>query len=88
VEERLSDRVAIGALTATFPPELVDGVLAATGRAVQRRRLLPARMVVSCVLALALFADVAYLEVLRLLVQGRCAGPPGPARQSRRRGCR
>jgi hypothetical protein len=84
VEERLSDRVAIGALTATFPPELVDRVLAATGRAEQRRRLLPARMVVYYVLALALFADVAYLEVLRLLVEAlrrqgrRGAGSPPP----------
>jgi Insertion element 4 transposase N-terminal len=69
VEERLSDRVAIGALTATFPPELVDRVLAQTGKREQRRRLLPARMVVYCLLALALFADVAYLEVLRLLVE-------------------
>jgi hypothetical protein len=69
VPARLSDRVAIGALTATFPPELVDQVLARTGRTEQRRRLLPARMVVYYVLALALFADVAYLEVLRLLVE-------------------
>jgi len=67
--ERLGDRVAIGALTATFPPELVDQVLAQTGRTEQRRRLLPARMVVYYLLALALFADVAYLEVLRLLVE-------------------
>src|SRR6266545_402630 len=48
----------------------------------QRRRLLPARMVVYYVLALALFADVAYLEVLRLLVEalrrpGRRHADPG-----------
>jgi hypothetical protein len=67
--QRLGDRVAIGALTSAFPPGLVDGVLAETGRCEQRRRLLPARMVVYYVLALALFADVAYLEVLRLLVE-------------------
>jgi Insertion element 4 transposase N-terminal len=67
LEERLSDRVAIGALTATFPPELVDRVLAQTGKREQRRRLLPARMVVYYLLAL--FSDVAYLEVLRLLVE-------------------
>src|SRR6266508_6678815 len=67
LEERLSDRVAIGALTATFPPGLVDRVLAQTGKREQRRRLLPARMVVYYLLAL--FADVAYLEVLRLLVE-------------------
>jgi Insertion element 4 transposase N-terminal len=80
--QRLGDRVAIGALTATFPPELVDRVLAQTGRTEQRRRLLPARMVVYYLLALALFADVAYLEVLRLLVEalrrpGRRHADPG-----------
>ena len=35
---RLPDRIAIGVLTRTFPPELVDRVLAATGRGEQRRR--------------------------------------------------
>jgi Insertion element 4 transposase N-terminal len=80
--QRLGDRVAIGALTSAFPPRLVDGVLAETGRCEQRRRLLPARMVVYYVLALALFADVAYLEVLRLLVEalrrpGRRHADPG-----------
>ncbi len=83
VPERLGDRVAIGALTSAFPPELVDRVLAECGRTERRRRLLPARMVVYYVLALALFADVAYLEVLRLLVEAlrrpgrrRLAAPP------------
>jgi hypothetical protein len=32
VMPRLSDRIAIGVLTRTFPPELVDRVLAKTGR--------------------------------------------------------
>jgi hypothetical protein len=81
VERRLSDRVAIGALTQTYPPALVDQVLAQTGRRERRHRLLPARMVVYYLLALALFADVAYLEVLRLLVEalrrpGRGVGAP------------
>jgi len=84
--QRLGDRVAIGALTSAFPPRLVDGVLAETGRGEQRRRLLPARMVVYYVLALALFADVAYLEVLRLLVEalrrpGRRHADPGGLRR-------
>src|SRR6266540_2635185 len=48
--------------------------------------LLPARMVVYYVLALALFADVAYLEVLRLLVEalrrpGRRHADPGGLRR-------
>ena len=69
VPERLGDRVAIGALTSVFPPGLVDRVVAECGRAEQRRRLLPARMVVYYVLALALFAEIGYVEVLRLLVE-------------------
>jgi hypothetical protein len=66
---RLSDRVAIGVLTRTYPPALVDQVLAQTGRVERRQRLLPARLVVYYVLALALFAGVAYEEVLRCLVE-------------------
>jgi hypothetical protein len=66
---RLSDRVAIGVLTRTYPPALVDQVLAVCGRVERRHRLLPARLVVYYVLALALFAGVAYEEVLRCLVE-------------------
>jgi Insertion element 4 transposase N-terminal/Transposase DDE domain len=66
---RLSDRVAIGVLTQTYPPALVDRVLAECGRVERRHRLLPARLVVYYVLALALFAGVAYEEVLRCLVE-------------------
>jgi hypothetical protein len=70
VAERLSDRIAIGVLTATFPPALVDRVVAEAGRTEQRQRLLPARVVVYLVLAMALFSGQAYEEVARLLVGG------------------
>jgi hypothetical protein len=70
VQERLSDRITIGVLTATFPPALVDRVVAETGRTQQRHRLLPARVVVYLVLALALFSGQAYEEVARLLTEG------------------
>ena len=56
-------------LTRTFPPELVDRVIARTGRAEQRQRLLPARVVVYYTLAMCLFAQVGY-EELMLLVEG------------------
>ena len=46
VEPRLSDRIAIGVLTTTYPPGLVDRVVAETGRTEERQRLLPARVVV------------------------------------------
>ena len=65
VQERLSDRIAIGVLTSTFPPELVDRVVAEAGRTQQRQRLLPAR-----VLARALFSAQSYEEVARLLAGG------------------
>ena len=66
----ITDRIALGALTHTFPPDLVDRVIEQTGRAEQRRRLLPARVVAYFVLALALYSHAAYEEVLRCLVEG------------------
>ena len=62
--------MALGVLTRTFGPRLVDAVLADTGRAERRVRLLPARLMVYFVLAMALFADADYAEVLRQLVEG------------------
>jgi hypothetical protein len=68
--DRLSDRIAIGVLTTAFPPSLVDGVLARTGRVERRSRLLPARVVVYFVLAMCLYAGQGYEEVARLLTAG------------------
>lgn len=68
--ERLSDRIAVGLLTSTFPPELVDRVVAEAGRTQQRSRLLPARVVVYYVLAMCLFFGQGYEEVARLLTEG------------------
>jgi hypothetical protein len=47
----LTDRIGIGVLTRLVSRDLVDEVLAETGRVEQRRRLLPARVVVYYVLA-------------------------------------
>jgi hypothetical protein len=68
--QRLPERIAIGVLTQAFPPSLVDGVLARTGRVQQRTRLLPARVVVYFVLAMCLFCGQGYEEVARLLTDG------------------
>ncbi|MFD0272247.1 IS4 family transposase [Streptomyces sp. NPDC127106] len=68
--ERLADRIALGVLTRVFPPELVDEVIEQCGRVEQRRRLLPARVVVYFVLAMCLFSGQGYEEVARLLTQG------------------
>ena len=69
-DQRLSDHISIGVLTRVFPPQLVDKVVAATGRTEQRHRRLPARVTVYYVLGLALFAQASYEEVMRLLVEG------------------
>jgi hypothetical protein len=69
-DQRLSDHISIGVLTRVFPPELVDAVVAEAGRGERRSRLLPARVVVYYVLAMALFSDASYEEVMRQLVEG------------------
>jgi hypothetical protein len=68
----LPDQVSVGALTKTFPPELVDHVVNTTDTREVRRRLLPARLVVYFVLALWLFRgrNCGYGRVLGKLVDG------------------
>ena len=60
------------ALTRTFPPDLVDAVVEATGTREVRRRLLPARLVVYFVLALWLFRgrNCGYGQVMVKLADG------------------
>src|SRR4051812_565663 len=67
---RISDFVTLGVLTTTVPAELIDGVLQETGRQSQRYRLLPAPLVVSHVMPLALYPPASYGEVLRWLLEG------------------
>jgi hypothetical protein len=70
VAEGVPELAGVGVLTWVYPPGLVDRVVAACGRTEERRRLLPARLTVYFVLALALFSPAPYLEVLRHLVEG------------------
>ncbi|MFJ9085148.1 IS4 family transposase [Streptomyces sp. NPDC102384] len=70
VTASVSDLSGLGLLTWVYPPGLVDRVVAACGRAEQRKRLLPARLVVYFVLGLALFSPAPYLDVMRHLVAG------------------
>src|SRR5436190_23730255 len=67
---RLSDHVTLGVRRATVPAAMMDAVLAETGRQSRRQRQLPARLVVYYVIALALYAQASYGEVLRCLVEG------------------
>ncbi len=59
------ERLGLGILTRSCPAELVDRVVAEAGCAEKRRRVLSARFTVYFVLALCLFPQADYLEVLR-----------------------
>ncbi len=66
----LTDAIGIGTLTRLVPRELVDEVVLSLGRKEQRKNKLPARVVVYFVMALALFYDDGYEEVMRKLADG------------------
>ena len=67
---RITDWVSLGVLAEAVPGEAVHRVLRETGRQSQRQRQLPAHVVVYYVMALALYMDVSYGEVLRCLLEG------------------
>ena len=67
---RLSDYISLGVLARRFPRATVDRVLRQCGRADRRQRDLPAPMMVYYVIALALYMQVSYGEVLRCLLEG------------------
>ncbi|MGH9920729.1 MAG: IS4 family transposase, partial [Nitrososphaerales archaeon] len=66
----IPDRIALGALMRLLPPTLVDEVVAQHGRQEERKRLLPARVVVYFILAMTLFTESSYREVMRKLTEG------------------
>lgn len=67
---RITDYISLGVIAKTFPRQMVDGVLQATDRMSQRERLLPAHVMVYYAIALALYIDVSYREVMRCLLEG------------------
>ena len=67
---RITDYISLGVLATTFPLSRVQAVLAAQKRTSRRQRELPAHVVVYYVIALALFMQVSYREVLRCLLEG------------------
>ncbi|MCK9377407.1 MAG: IS4 family transposase [Syntrophobacterales bacterium] len=67
---RITDYISLGVVTKTFPEATVKTVLEATGRSSQRQRELPAHVVVYYVIALALYMQSSYREVLRCLLEG------------------
>ena len=68
----LPDRISVGVLARVFTPELVDAAVEAAGAREQRRRLLPARLVMYFVLALWLFRgrNCGYGQVMAKLADG------------------
>lgn len=66
----------VGELTQVVPFELVDAVLAETGRVQRRLRELPSRVGVYFLLAMCLFPEVGYLLVWDRMT-GALAGLPG-----------
>jgi hypothetical protein len=67
---RITDYVSLGVLTKAIPMERIQSVLKQTGKASQRQRDLPAHVVVYYVIALALYMQSSYREVLRCLLEG------------------
>ena len=67
---RITDYISIGVISKTFPLEKVNRILQSTGKISQRQRDLPAHVVIYYVLAMALFMQVSYREVLRCLLEG------------------
>ena len=74
----MPDRVAIGVLTKTFPPELVDAVIDEAQAREQRKRSLPARLTTYFTLAMWLWREHGYEEVLRQLIDGLGWSGDGP----------
>jgi hypothetical protein len=65
---RVTDLISLGVLAETIPRDLIEDVLAETGRREQRSRRLPAHVMVRFCLAMCLFYDEDYEEVMRKLV--------------------
>ncbi|MCP3935731.1 MAG: IS4 family transposase [Actinomycetia bacterium] len=69
-DRRLSDLVSVGVIARTFPPGLVDEVVAGCGRTEQRARSLPARVMAYFSIGMALHADSSYEAALALMTDG------------------
>lgn len=67
---RITDYIGLGVIARTFPIAKVRAALEATGRTSIRQRDLPAHVVIYYVIALALYMQSSYREVLRCLLEG------------------
>ena len=67
---RITDYVSLGVIAKTFPSAKILTILEATAKSSVRQRDLPAHVVVYYVVALALYMQSSYREVLRCLLEG------------------
>lgn len=67
---RITDYISLGVITKSFPMDAIRAALNSTGRTSIRQRDLPAHVVVYYVIALALYMQSSYREVLRCLMEG------------------
>jgi hypothetical protein len=67
---RITDYVSLGVIAKTFPPAQILAILEATAKSSVRQRDLPAHVVVYYVIALALYMQSSYREVMRCLLEG------------------
>jgi len=67
---RITDYISLGVITNSFPVDVIRAALKSTGRTSIRQRDLPAHVVVYYVIALALYMQSSYREVLRCLLEG------------------
>jgi len=67
---RITDYISLGVVSKTFPLSTINTILSRTGKASERQRELPSHVVIYYVIALALFMQVSYREVLRCLLEG------------------
>ena len=67
---RITDYISLGVIAKTFPIEKIKRILNETGKSSERERDLPAHIVMYYIIAMALFMQVSYREVLRILLEG------------------
>ncbi|WP_323991383.1 transposase domain-containing protein [Nguyenibacter sp. L1] len=67
---RITDHISLGVIARTFPIAAVRAALEANDKASLRQRDLPAHVVVYYMIALGLYMQSSYREVLRCLLEG------------------
>jgi hypothetical protein len=67
---RITDYISLGVITKTFPLDTIQAVLRKTERTSIRQRDLPTHVTVYYVIAMTLYMQASYREVLRCLMEG------------------